>query len=456
MTPPRIAFIGAGSVEFTKKLLADIFGFAELRDVEIALHDIDPDRLASAEAMARYVANERGATSQITTHADRRAALDGSDYVINMVQIGGHEATLRDFEIPARYGLRQTIADTLGIGGIFRALRTADHMLALGREMAELCPQGWLLNYTNPMAMLCWLVYGGTPTSRVVGLCHSVQFTVEDLAELVGAPAEEVTFLAAGINHQAFILRFEHEGNDLYPRLDDRIASDPELQRRVRVALYRRLGFFPTESSEHAAEYVPWFMRHDDELERFRIPVDEYVRRSEANLAEYERVKVALARGDAMPLARSNEYAAPIIHSLETGEPEVIYGNVRNAALVPGLPDDCCVEVPCLVDGTGLRPVAVPEYPAHLAALNRTYVNVVELTVRAVLEERPDFVRHAAMLDPNTAATLTLDEIDALCDELTQAHGELIPAGLRLAGEGASTETRSQMAVFAGARSDGG
>ena len=214
-----------------------------------------------------------------------------------MVQIGGHEATLRDFEIPARYGLRQTIGDTLGIGGIFRTLRTADHMLALGHEMAELCPpEAWLLNYTNPMAALCELVYQGTPTKNVVGLCHSVQFTIEDLCGLVGVPESEVTFLSAGINHQAFLLRFEHDGESLYPRLDERIAADPELQRRVRVALYRRLGFFPTESSEHAAEYVPWFMGHDDELERYRIPVDEYISRSEANLVEYARVKDARSR----------------------------------------------------------------------------------------------------------------------------------------------------------------
>jgi alpha-galactosidase len=441
MTPsgPRIAFVGAGSVVFTKNLLGDILAFPELRDVEIALHDIDADRLASAEAMARYVARERGATPRITTHEDRRAALDGSDYVINMVQIGGHAATLRDFEIPARYGLRQTIADTLGIGGIFRTLRTADHMLALGREMADLCPGAWLLNYTNPMSMLCWLVYAGTPTSKVVGLCHSVQATTRDLAELVGVPVEEVAFVAAGINHQAFILRFEHDGEDLYPRLDARIAADPELQRRVRFALYRRLRFFPTESSEHAAEYVPWFMRHDDQIERFRIPVDVYVRRSEDNLAEYERVKAAIVRGEAMPLERSSEYASLIVHSIETGEPRVIYGNVRNDGLLSGLPDGSCVEVPCLVDRTGLHPVPVPDYPPQLAALNRTFLNVVELTVRAVLEGRPDFVRDAAMLDPNAGATLTLDEIDALCDELTRAHGELIPAGLR-AGSGAGME----------------
>jgi alpha-galactosidase len=427
----RIAFIGAGSVVFTKNLLGDILAQPALRDAEIALHDIDADRLRTADAMARWVARERDARPEITTHDDRRAAIDGSDFVINMVQIGGHEATLRDFEIPARYGLRQTIADTLGVGGIFRTLRTAPHMLALGHEMAELCPEAWLLNYTNPMAALCELVYQGTPTQRVVGLCHSVQATVRDLAELVGVPQEEVTFLSAGINHQAFLLRFEHDGESLYPRLDERIAGDPELQRRVRVALYRRFGYFQTESSEHAAEYVPWLMRHDEERERYRVPVGEYIRRSEENLVEFERVKEALARGEAMPLERSSEYAATIINSMVTGKPSVIYGNVPNTGLIPGLPEGTCVEVPCVVERNGLRPTQVLDYPPHLAALNRTYANVVELTVRAVLEGRPDYVRIAALLDPNASATLTLDQVDALCDELTLAHGELIPATLR-------------------------
>jgi len=428
----KIAFIGAGSVVFTKNLLGDILSFPELADSEIALHDIDADRLATAEAMAESVAGVRGASPRITTQLDRRAAIDGADHVINMVQIGGHEATLLDFEIPTRHGLRQTIADTLGVGGIFRTLRTADHMLSLGREMAELCPHAWLLNYTNPMSMLCWLVYAGTPTTQVVGLCHSVQFTIEMLSDLVGVPEDEVTFLAAGLNHQAFILRFEHDGANLYPRLDARIEGDADLQRRVRVELYKRLRFFPTESSEHAAEYVPWFMRHEEQVERFRIPVDEYIKRSEDNLVEYERVKASLARGESITVERSNEYASLIIHAIATGEPQVIYGNVRNDGLLPGLPDGCCVEVPCLVDGTGLHPVAVPEYPAHLSALNRTFLNVVELTVRAVLETRPDYVRDAMMLDPNAGATLTLDEIDALCDDLMRAHGDAIPAGLRV------------------------
>jgi alpha-galactosidase len=427
----KIAFIGAGSVVFTKNLLGDILDFPALREVEIALHDIDPDRLATAEVMARYVAGACGASPRITTHEGRRSALDGADYVVNMVQIGGHPSTLVDFELPARYGLRQTIADTLGIGGIFRVLRTADHMLALGRELGELCPDAWLLNYTNPMAALCWLVYAGTPTSKVVGLCHSVQGTTRDLAELVGVPYDEVTYLSAGINHQAFILRLEHDGRSLYPLLDERLAADPDLQRRVRFAVYKRFGYFPTESSEHLAEYVPWFMQHDDQIAQFRIPVDEYIRRSEDNLVEFERVKEQLAAGQQMPIERSSEYASVIVNSIETGEPSVIYGNVRNTGLISNLPQDACVEVPCLVDRAGVQPTVVTDYPPQLAALNRTFLNPVELTVRAVLEERPDFVRHAALLDPNTAATLTLDEIDALCDDLTRAHGDLLPEKLR-------------------------
>jgi alpha-galactosidase len=427
----RVAFIGAGSVVFTKNLLGDMLRLPALRDVEVALHDIDEERLAAAEQMARWVGRELGAAPRVTTHADRRSALEGADAVLNMVQVGGHDATLRDFEIPARHGLRQTIADTLGVGGIFRALRTAPHMLALGHEMAELCPDAWLLNYTNPMAMLCQLVYQGTPTTKVVGLCHSVQATTRDLARLVGVPPDEVTFLCAGVNHQAFLLRLERNGESLYPLLDERIAGDPDLQRRVRVELYRRFGYFQTESSEHAAEYVPWFMRHDDELERFRIPVDEYIRRSEENLDEFARVRDGLRRGDPMSLEPSVEYAAAILNSLVTGEPSVIYGNVANDGLVPGLPDGTCVEVPCLVDRAGVQPTKIAEYPPQLAALNRTYVNVVELTVRAVLEGRPDYVRLAAALDPNASATLTLDEIAAVCDELTEAHGDLLPEALR-------------------------
>ena len=427
----KVAFIGAGSVVFTKSLLEDMLRLPALRDAHVALHDIDPERLETAEAMARWVARELGAAPVITTHRDRRPAIEGATAVLNMVQIGGHEATLRDFGIPAAHGLRQTIGDTLGIGGIFRALRTAPHMLALGHELAHLAPGGWLLNYTNPMAMLCELVYQGTPTSNVVGLCHSVQYTIRDLARLVDVPEDEVTYLSAGVNHQAFLLRFERGGESLYPLLDERIESDPELLRRVRVALYRRLGYFPTESSEHAAEYLPWFMHDEGELERYRTPVGEYVRRSEENLEEFRRVRDTLRSGGEMQLGDSVEYAAGIVNALVTGDPYVLYGNVPNRGLVPGLPDGTCVEVPCLVDRTGVRPTAVEDYPPHLAALNRTYVNVVELTVRAVLEGRADYVRLAAALDPNASASLTLTEIDAVVDELLAAHGDLIPSSLR-------------------------
>jgi alpha-galactosidase len=440
----KVAFVGAGSVVFTRHLLGDILVFPELGSIQIALHDIDAERLDTAEAIARVTADELGARPQITSHLERAAALEDADYVLNMVQIGGHEATLVDFDVPERYGVSQTIADTLGIGGIFRALRTAPHMLALGDEMAELCGDAWLLNYTNPMAMLCWLVYEGTPTTRVVGLCHSVPYTVETLAGIVGVPADEITFLAAGINHQAFMLRLERHGEDLYPLLDEAIAADAELRRRVRVELYRRLGYFPTESSEHAAEYVPWIARHPAERERFRVPLREYVRRSEENLTEYAHVRDALARGETVPIERSVEYASLIIHSIETGQPRVVYGNVRNTGLLDALPDGCCVEVPCLVDATGLHPIGVPDYPVQLAALNRTFSNVVELAVRAVLDGRPEHVVHAAMLDPNTAATLTLDQIEALCAELVAAHGEAIPESLRrpaLTGGGASIDT---------------
>ena len=427
----RIAFIGAGSVEFTRDLLGDILTFPELASATISLHDIDQERLDAAEAMARWTSRELGAPATIEAHLDRRAAVDGADHVINMIQVGGHAATLIDFEVPKRHGLRQTIADTLGIGGIFRALRTIPVMRGLAADMAELCPDAWLLNYTNPMAMLCWATYAGTPVSRIVGLCHSVQWTTRGLAELVGVPYDEVTYLGAGVNHQAWILRFERDGEDLYPRLDAAIDRDPELRRRVRVELYRRFGYFPTESSEHSAEYLPWFLRSDDMIERFRVPVDEYVRRSEENLELYDEMRRKLAAGEPFEIERSLEYASLIIHAMASGEPQVIYGNVANDGLIANLPAGACVEVPCLVDRNGVQPTAVGPLPPQLAALNRTFLNVCELTVRAALEERREHVYHAALLDPNAAATLSPEAIHALVDDLIAAHGDALPAGIR-------------------------
>jgi alpha-galactosidase len=279
--------------------------------------------------------------------------------------------------------------------------------------------------------MLCWATYAGTPITRVVGLCHSVQHTTRQLAELVGVPYEEVTYLGAGVNHQAWILQFERDGEDLYPRLDEAIAADPELRRRVRVEMYRRFGRFPTESSEHSAEYLPYFMHSDAMIEQFRVPVDEYVRRSEENLEFYEDMRRKLAAGEPFEIERSLEYASLIIHSVLTGEPRVIYGNVPNDGLIGNLPHGACVEVPCVVDGQGLHPQAVGELPPQLAALNRTFLNVCELTVRAALEGSRAHVLHAALLDPNTAATLSPEQIEAMVDDLIEAHGDALPEGIR-------------------------
>src|SRR4051794_40423664 len=432
----KVAFIGAGSVTFTRELLTDLFSFDELRGLEIALHDIDAERLETGTAVARRLDDDLSGGARISAHAERRAALDGADFAINMVQVGMHDATVTDFDIPERHGLRQTIGDTLGVGGIFRALRTIPVMLGIGEDLAEVAPEAWLLNYTNPMAILVQAYAEGSPHKRIVGLCHSVQNTTRELAEIAGVPFEEVTFTGAGVNHQAFILRFERGGEDLYPLVDAAIDADPELRRRVRVELYRRFGYFPTESSEHSSEYLPWFLHHPSEVERFRLEPREYVRRSEENLDEYEQVRAALAAGDPLPRERSFEYAPEIVHSMVTGTERVIYGNVRNDGLIDALPPQSAVEVPVLVDAAGPRPTIVRDYPAHLAALNRTFLNVADLTVRAALDADVEQVRRAAMLDPNTAASLRLDQIDAVVDELLAAHAGSLPAGLGAAPAG--------------------
>ncbi len=430
---PKITIIGAGSVEFTKNVLADILSFEELEDVAVALHDIDPQRLETAEAMARYTNDATGGRAKIESHLDRRAALAGTDYAINEIQVGGRDALLVDFAIPKRYGLRQTIADTLGIGGVIRGIRTLPVMVSIGNDMADVCPNGWLLNYTNPMAQVPWAVYEGSRFSRVVGLCHSVRDTESFLASTVGVPKEEIAYQTAGLNHQAFVLKFERNGENLYPLLDEAIARDPEgLGRRVRVEIYRRFGYFPTESSEHSAEYVSWFMRHDDMIERFRIPVDDYIGRTAEALEEYREIERKLRAGEDFDIEPTSELASEVIHAIETGIPRRIYGNVRNGGLIEDYPPDCTVEVPCLVDKAGVQPTRVGRLPPQITALNRTYLNVAELTVRAVLEEDRRHVYHAAMLDPNAAATLTLDQIHDLVDELIEAHGDLIPEAIRL------------------------
>ncbi|WP_131742074.1 alpha-glucosidase/alpha-galactosidase [Actinomadura roseirufa] len=427
----RIVFIGAGSVEFTKNVLSDILTLPGLGGSTLVLHDIDAGRLATAEAMANWMVSHLGLPAKVEAHTDRRAAVDGADYVINEIAVGGFAATQIDFEVPAGYGLRQTIADTLGIGGIFRALRTIPVMVALGNDLAELAPDALLLNYTNPMTMIPRAVYEGTPFRNVVGICHSVRDTQERLAGLVGVPVEEVGFVTAGVNHQAFVLKFERAGEDLYPRLAEVVAADPALRRTVRAEVFTRFGHFPTESSVHGSEYLPWFLRHDDQIEHFGIQVGAYLEWSRENLDTYERTQKRLAAGEGVEIEPMSELASEIIHSIETGTRRIVHGNVRNDGLITNLPADAFVEVPCVVDRSGVQPTRIGAMPAQLAALNRTFLNVGELTVRAALEGRRDHVYHAAMLDPNAAATLTLAQIHDLVDDMIAAHGDTLPEGVR-------------------------
>jgi alpha-galactosidase len=426
----KIAFIGAGSVVFTQGLLADLFSFDDLGELHIALHDIDPERLATASGAAAAIAAERGVSPRITEHLDRRAALDGSDFVINIIQVGMNDATRLDFEIPAKYGVRQTIADTLGVGGVSRALRTFPVLKRLAADIAEVCPDAWLLNYTNPMAMNVWYLKA-LGVKNVVGLCHSVYWTLHDLSALVGVPLAEVNYLAAGVNHQAWVMRFEHQGKDLYPALDEVIARDPELTRRVRVDMYKRLGYYPTETSEHSSEYVPWYLHDASEVERLRLPVGDYLRIIEENVALYEGTRNALKTGDPIPVEGTMEYAPQVIHSIVTGTPRTIYGNVVNTGLISNLPGGSVVEVPCLVDALGVQPTAVGALPAQCAALNRAYIGVNELVVRAALEDDPRAIRQALMVDPATSAALTVPQIWALANEMVGAHSNYLAPALR-------------------------
>ncbi len=432
---PKIALIGAGSTVFAKNLLGDILSFPELGDSSISLHDIDPERLRSSEIVARRVARTLEAAPVIDATTDRRRALDGADYVIAMFQIGGYKpATVTDFAIPQRYGLRQTIADTLGIGGIMRGLRTIPVLLDVCRDMEELCPDAWLLNYVNPMAINCWALSRATPI-KTVSLCHSVQGTAEQLARDIGTPIEEINYLCAGINHMAFYLRFERKKDgkveDLYPRLR-RVVAEGQVPawNRVRYDAFTRLGYFITESSEHFSEYVPWFIKRDrpDLIDRYEIPLDEYITRCENQIAAWDMMRSVLEdESVALNVERTNEYGSYIIHSIETNTPRVIYGNVANERLIDNLPAGCCVEVPCLVDGNGIQPTRIGSLPPQLAALMQTNVNVQALTVEAALTGRRDHIYHAAMLDPHTAAELDLDQIYALVDDLIEAHGDLLP-----------------------------
>ncbi len=464
----KIAFIGAGSTVFAKTLLGDILSCPELGESVISLFDIDPARLRTTEKMACRLAEVLGVNPVIEATLERTEALRGTDYAINMVQIGGYRpSTVIDFEIPRAYGLEQTIGDTLGIGGIMRGLRTIPFLLELCRDMEDLCPDVTFLNYSNPMAMNCWAVARASGI-HTVGLCHSVQGTAQRLAHDIDVPMDEISYVCAGINHMAFYLAFDRRTGgrktDLYPQIRQVAAAGRvPAHDRVRYEMLARTGYFVTESSEHFAEYVPWFIKQDrsDLLADLNIPIDEYLRRCEVQITGWRFLQQKIENPDAdlgdayvdamrtagVPEAhlprvrahlenvyaveRSHEYGSRIIHSMETDQPCVIYGNVENKGLITNLPVGCCVEVPCLVDANGVQPMHIGALPPHLAALMQTNINVQSLTVEAALTLNRDHIYHAAMLDPHTAAELDLNQIWSLVDELLAAHADYLPAYAR-------------------------
>jgi alpha-galactosidase len=428
---PKIAFIGAGSTVFAKNLMGDILSYPQLADSTFSLLDINEERLRTSEIVAHKVADTLGAKPKIEATTDRRKALEGADYAISMFQVAGYKpGTVIDFEVPKKYGLRQTIADTLGIGGIMRGLRTIRVFQEMTQDMEQLCPDVTLLQYVNPMAMNCWAI-NRTSSIKTVGLCHSVQGTAEQLAHDIGVPIEEINYLCAGINHMAFYLRFERNGEDLYP-LIRKVVEEGRVPdwNRVRYEMFLRLGYFVTESSEHFSEYVPWFIKRDrpDLIEKFNIPLDEYITRCENQIAKWEQLRTELENPETkLPVRRSHEYGSQIIYAMETGQPAVIYGNVKNDGLIENLPADCTVEVPILIDKNGIQPTKIGRIPPHLAALMQTNINVQSLTVEAAITCKREHIYHAAMLDPHTAAELSLDQIWALVDDLIEAHGDWLP-----------------------------
>jgi len=445
---PRIAFIGAGSTVFMKNIIGDILQRPALAGATIALMDINPERLAESEIVASKLIATLGVSAKLETHSDQRRALDKADFVVVAFQIGGFEpCTVTDFEVPKKYGLRQTIADTLGIGGIMRGLRTVPHLWKICEDMLAVCPNAIMLQYVNPMAINTWAISEKYPTIKQVGLCHSVQGTAFELARDLDIPVEEIRYRAAGINHMAFYLNFEHRLPDgsyknLYPDLlkgyrEGRFPKpshwNPRCPNKVRYEMLTRLGYFVTESSEHFAEYTPYFIKEgrEDLIEKYGIPLDEYPKRCVEQIERWKSEAAAYKAADKIEVKASHEYASSIVNSVWTGEPSVIYGNVRNNGCITSLPENCAAEVPCLVDNNGIQPTYIGALPPQLTALIRTNINVQELTVQALMTQNREHIYHAAMMDPHTAAELDLDQIWSMTDDLIAAHGEWLPEWVR-------------------------
>ena len=435
----KIVFMGAGSTVFARNVIGDCMCREALKDSEFVLYDIDAERLKESEFILNVInKNINDGRAKISTALgvkNRRKALQGADFVINAIQVGGYEpSTVIDVEIPKKYGLRQTIADTLGIGGIFRGLRTIPVMLDFARDMEAVAPNAWFLNYTNPMAMLTGAMLQGTSV-KTVGLCHSVQVCVESLLGALGLEntqerRDKIQSKIAGINHMAWLLQLrDKDGNDLYPEIRRKALEKNRTEKHkdmVRFSYINHLGYYCTESSEHNAEYNPLFIksRYPDMIEDLQIPLDEYPRRCIEQINGWKEEKEKILADGKITHERSKEYASYIMESIVTNVPYKIGGNVLNHGLIDNLPADACVEVPCLVDGSGITPCHVGRLPEQCAAMNRTNINVQLLTIKAARTRKKEDIYRAAMLDPHTAAELNIDDIVKMCDELIEAHGE--------------------------------
>lgn len=430
----KITFMGAGSTVFAKNVLGDTLVCDALRECEIALYDIDKNRLSESEVVIRAINKKYNADrAVIKTYLgveNRKAALRGAKFVINAIQVGLYDpCTIIDFEIPKKYGLRQTIADTLGIGGIFRGLRTIHVLKGFAADMEEVCPDAWFLNYTNPMAILSGYMQRYTNV-KTVGLCHSVQGCTSGLFNNLGIPERHASIgseLIAGINHMAWLLEVkDKDGKDMYPEIR-RLAKEKNKEKHrdmVRFDYIDKLGYYCTESSEHNAEYNCFYIksRYPELIDRFNIPLDEYPRRCVNQIANWEKQKEELLRGGDIEHTRTHEYGSYIMEAMVTNKPYKIGGNVLNTGLIDNLPGDACVEVPCLVDGSGVRPTHVGRLPVQLAAMNMTNINCQLLTIEAAVTGKKEHIYHAAMLEPHTAAELSIDDIIKMCDELYEAH----------------------------------
>ena len=445
----KLTIIGAGSTVFTKNIVVDLLTIEQFKSIEIALMDIDQNRLIKTKEVLEIIAKKIGATPKISMHTNRRESLLDADFVQTTIQVGGYKpSTVIDFEIPKKFGLKQTIADTLGIGGIMRSLRTIPVLLNIAEDIEQVCPNALWMQYVNPMCTNMIAINKVFPNIRNIGLCHSVQGTAEMLAEDLQENINNISYQCAGINHMAFFQKFEKisTGEDLYPklkRLANQILSDKKISSRtkkqefpgrnlhekVRYEILKRFGFFVTESSEHFAEYVPWFIKPNKEelIEKYKIPVDEYIFRCEYYSELWNELDKDISIITNEEIKRSHEYASYIIDAIVNNNEFTVYGNVINNGLIENLPSNCCVEVPCIVNDKGFFPQKIGRLPEQLSALMRTNINVQILTAEAALTKKREHIYHAAMLDPLTSCHLSIDEIYALTDEMLEAHADYLP-----------------------------